>query len=90
VVLPVEYGAQTPGFIFLRALKSLADLDVDRKVAHDAVFTEAVRRQFTRTVKDEGDFEQSTILTVRPDLSRQPQTLVGLIRTSGWPRTKLR
>jgi hypothetical protein len=76
VVYQVEYGAQTPSFLFLRALKSLADLDVDRKAAHEAVFTEAVRRQFSRTFKDAGDFEQSTILTVRPDLSRPPQTLV--------------
>jgi hypothetical protein len=76
VVYQVEYGAQTPSFIFLTALKSLADLDVDRKAAHEAVFTEAIRRQFMRTFKDAGDFEQRTILTVRPDLSRPPQTLV--------------
>jgi len=76
VVYQVQYGAQTPSFLYLTALKSLADLDVDRKAAHEAVFTEAVRRQFTRVFKDAGDFEQSTILTVRPDLSRPPQTLV--------------
>jgi len=76
VVYQVQYGAQTPSFIYLTALKSLADLDVDRKAAHEAVFTEAVRRQFSRVFKEAGDFEQSTILTVRPDLSRPPQTLL--------------
>lgn len=76
VVYQVEYGAQAPSFIFLRALKSLVDLDVDLKAAHDAVFTEAVRRQFIRAFKEGGDFEQRTILMVRPDLSRPPQTLV--------------
>jgi len=76
VVYQVEYGAPTPSFIFLTGLKSLADLDVDRKAAHEAVFTEAIRRQFTRVFKEAGDFEQSTILTVRPDLSRPPQTLL--------------
>jgi hypothetical protein len=76
VVYQVEYGAQTPSFIFLTALKSLADLDTDRKAAHEKVFTEAVRRQFSRVFKEGGDSEQSTILTVRPDLSRPPQTLV--------------
>ncbi len=76
VVYQVEYGAQTPSFIFLTALKSLADLDMDRKAAHEKVFTEAVRRQFSRVFKEGGDFQQSTILTVRPDLSRPPQTLV--------------
>lgn len=76
VVYEVEYGAQGPSFIFLRAMKSLADLDVERKAAHDAVFTEAVRRQFTRVIKEAADSEQSTILTVRPDLSRPPQMLV--------------
>ncbi len=76
VVYQVQYGAQTPSFIYLTALKSLADLDVDRKAAHEAVFTEAVRRQFIRVFKDAGDFEQSTILTVRPDLSRPPQALL--------------
>jgi hypothetical protein len=76
VVYQVEYGAKTPSFIFLRALKSLADLDVDRKAAHDAVFTEVIRRQFMRTAKEAADFEEKTILTVRPDLSRPPQALV--------------
>ena len=76
VVYQVQYGAQTPSFIFLTALKSLADLDMDRKAAHEAVFTESVRRQFSRVFKEGGDSEQSTILTVRPDLSRPPQTLV--------------
>jgi hypothetical protein len=76
VVYQVEYGAQAPSFIFLRALKSLADLDVELKAAHDAVFTEAIRRHFTRTAKEAVDSERRTILTVRPDLSRPPQTLV--------------
>lgn len=87
VVYQVQYGAQTPSFIFLTALKSLADLDTDRKAAHEAVFTEAVRRQFSRIFKEAGDSEQSTILTVRPDLSRPPKTLVAANPTF-WERRK--
>ncbi|MGH9603936.1 MAG: hypothetical protein ACRD24_16275, partial [Terriglobales bacterium] len=76
VTYQVEYGTQGPAFIFIKALRSLADLDTDRKEAHKAVFTPAIRRRFSETAKSSIVSEKSTLLNVRPEISRPSEALV--------------
>jgi len=76
VVYAVEYGGHSPTLLYLTSLKSLADLDVDRRDVHKAVFTDSIRRRFSHVAQEAVVSEESTVLTVRPDLSRAPQTLV--------------
>lgn len=75
VTYEVEYGSG-PAFIYITSLRSLADLDVDRKEAHKAVFTDSIRRRFAEVARKSVESETSTLLTVKPDLSRPSQTLV--------------
>ncbi len=76
VTYQVEYGAQAPAFIFIKSLRSLADLDADLKEAHKAVFTPAIRRRFSETARMAITYEKSTLLNVRPEISRPSETLV--------------
>ncbi len=76
VAYEVKYGTQAPAFIFVTALRSLADLDADRKEAHKAVFTPAIRRRFSETARTSITYEKSTLLNVRPEISRPSETLV--------------
>ncbi|MGH9509075.1 MAG: hypothetical protein ACRD2M_03995, partial [Terriglobales bacterium] len=76
VTYQVEYGTQAPAFIFIKALRSLADLDRDLKDAHKAVFTPAIRRRFSETAKSSIVSEKSTLLNVRPEISRPAESLV--------------
>lgn len=76
VTYQVEYGTQGPAFIFVKALRSLADLDADLKEAHKAAFTPAIRRRFSETARGSITFEKSTLLNVRPEISKPADTLV--------------
>jgi hypothetical protein len=76
VTYQVQYGTQAPAFIFIKGLRSLADLDKDLKDAHKAVFTSSIRRRFADTAKDSILFERSTLYNVRPEISRPSEALV--------------
>ncbi len=76
VTYEVKYGTQAPAFIFVTGLRSLADLDADLKAAHNAVFTPTIRRRFSETDRTAVVYEKSTLLTVRPEISRPAESLV--------------
>jgi hypothetical protein len=76
VTYEVQYGTQAPAFIFIKGLRSLADLDADLKEAHKAVFTTAIRRRFSETARNSVTYEKSTLLNVRPEISRPSEALV--------------
>jgi hypothetical protein len=76
VAYQVEYGTQAPAFIFITALRNLGDLDKDLKEAHKSAFTPTIRRRFSDTAKDAILYEKSTLLSVRPEISKPADTLV--------------
>jgi hypothetical protein len=76
VTYEVQYGTHAPAFIFIKGLRSLADLDADLKEAHKAVFTSAIRRRFSETARNSVTYEKSTLLNVRPEISRPSEALV--------------
>ncbi len=76
VTYEVQYGTAGPAFIFIRSLKTLADLDVDLKDAHKAVFNDTIRRRFSAVARESVTYEKSQILRVRPEISRPSETLV--------------
>ncbi|MCI0354652.1 MAG: hypothetical protein L0099_06395 [Acidobacteria bacterium] len=76
VAYEVAYGTQAPAIIYIRGLRTLADLDADLKDAHNAVFTPAIRRRFSETAKEAVVYEKSTLLNVRPEISRPSEALV--------------
>ncbi len=76
VAYQVQYGTQAPAFIFITSLRTLADLDVDLKEVHKTTFTPTIRRRFAEIAKDSVIFERSTLLNVRPEISRPAESLV--------------
>jgi hypothetical protein len=72
----VEYGSSGPAIIFLTPLRSLADLDADLEKAHDAVFTASIRRRFQTTSRDSMVSAESTLIAIRPEISRPSDTIV--------------
>ncbi|MGH9579266.1 MAG: hypothetical protein ACRD3R_17645, partial [Terriglobales bacterium] len=76
VTYQVEYGTQAPAFIFITALRTLGDLDKDLKDAHKTAFTPSIRRRFSETAKESVIYEKSTLLNVRPEISRPAESLV--------------
>lgn len=76
VTYQVEYGTQAPAFIFITSLRTLGDLDKDLKDAHKTAFTPSIRRRFSETAKESVIYEKSTLLNVRPEISRPAESLV--------------
>jgi len=76
VAYQVQYGLQAPALIFITSLRTLGDLDKDLKEAHKSAFTPTIRRRFSDTAKDSILFERSTLLSVRPEISKPADTLV--------------
>ncbi|MGH9602071.1 MAG: hypothetical protein ACRD24_06740, partial [Terriglobales bacterium] len=76
VAYQVEYGTQAPAFIFITSLRTLADLDKDLKEVHKTTFTPTIRRRFAETAKGSIVSEKSTLLNVRPEISRPSEALV--------------
>lgn len=76
LVYEVEFGMYSPSFIVFAPLKSLADLDADRKAVHEEVFTPTVRKQFASVLRDTVVSEESTLISVRPEISRPADTIV--------------
>ncbi|MCI0352225.1 MAG: hypothetical protein L0Z53_22635 [Acidobacteriales bacterium] len=76
LVYEVQFGMHSPSFLVFAPLKSLADLDVDRKAVHEEVFTPTVRRQFASIARDSILSEESTLISVRPEISRPADTIV--------------
>jgi hypothetical protein len=76
VAYQVQYGLQAPALIFITSLRTLGDLDKDLKEAHKSAFTPTIRRRFSDTARDSILFERSTLLSVRPEISKPADTLV--------------
>ena len=72
----VAYGTPNTTLIELTPLRSLADLDVDTQAAHQAVFTTPIRRQFQAMAKDSVVYEENTLITIRPEISRPAPDIV--------------
>jgi len=76
----VEYqavaGAPNNTFVSVVPMKSLGDMDVDRKAAMDAVYTPAVRRSIGTMVAECIESSESNIISVSPSMSRPPKTYV--------------
>ncbi|HXZ80413.1 MAG TPA: hypothetical protein VEG30_10820 [Terriglobales bacterium] len=74
----IEYqavaGAPNNTFVSVVPMKSLADMDVDRKAAIDAVYTPAVRHNLGAMVAECLESSESNIISVNPNMSRPPKT----------------
>ncbi|HMK30145.1 MAG TPA: hypothetical protein VK473_10705 [Terriglobales bacterium] len=69
-------GVPNNTFVSVVPLKSLADMDVDRTAAMDAVYTPAVKRSLDAMAAEAIQSSETNIMTASPGMSRPPKTYV--------------
>lgn len=77
VVYQGAFGTNTPTFFVFYPLKTVADLDneaLDKE--HERVFTRDVRRGFSSVLRDIVLTDESTLISVQPEISRPDASIV--------------
>ena len=76
IAYEVEFGMPAPAVIFIRDLRSLADLDVDLMEAHKAAIPESHRRRSADFMRDSVTSVESSLISVSPELSHPSDAIV--------------
>ena len=76
VVYEVEYGTPGPAFVFIRDLKSLAELDTDLSEVHKQAIPRSAQNRLEDAMRDGLLYEESSLISVSPELSHPSDAIV--------------
>ena len=68
-----EFGGDTPAFMFLTPMRSLADLDIDLRAAHDNLFTPEQDQHRAAGLREAVRSNESMLLVVDRAASNLPK-----------------
>ena len=69
IAYALEFGGETPAFLFLTPMRSLADIDIDLSAAHENLFTPEQDQHRAAVLKESVRVNESMLLAVDRDAS---------------------